>query len=191
MFGARDWFGIKPLYTYSDERGHFFASEKKSLLAVAAGGAPTTSIDQTALQHYLTLQYVPEPASMHTTIRRLESGTSFTLRPGEAFAPKRYFHPDFAIKATPEPEKLYREITEALEDSVAKHMRRRRHGRRRSSPAASTRPSSPRWPSGTTRSCSRSRPASSARGSARSTWPPSRPRRSASSTSSRSSPPTR
>ena len=35
LFGARDWFGIKPLYTYADERGTFFASEKKSLLDVA------------------------------------------------------------------------------------------------------------------------------------------------------------
>jgi asparagine synthase (glutamine-hydrolysing) len=122
MFGARDWFGIKPLYTYSDERGSFFASEKKSLLDVAAPGT-SADVDGTALQHYLTLQYVPEPASMHTRIRRIESGTSFTLRPGEPVSPTRYFHPDFAIKPVPEPEKLYREIAEALEDSVEKHMR--------------------------------------------------------------------
>jgi len=122
MFGARDWFGIKPLYTYSDERGAFFASEKKSLLDVAE---PETSadLDCEALQHYLTLQYVPEPASMHSKIRRVESGTSFTLRPGEQVHARRYFHPDFAIKLVPEPDKLYREITEALEDSVEKHMR--------------------------------------------------------------------
>jgi asparagine synthase (glutamine-hydrolysing) len=122
MFGARDWFGIKPLYTYSDERGSFFASEKKSLLDVATPGT-SADVDGTALQHYLTLQYVPEPASMHTRIRRIESGTSFTLRPGEQVSPRRYFHPDFAIKPVPEPEKLYREIAEALEDSVEKHMR--------------------------------------------------------------------
>jgi asparagine synthase (glutamine-hydrolysing) len=122
MFGARDWFGIKPLYTYADERGHFFASEKKALLSIA-GLADDADVDRTALQQYLTLQYVPEPASMHTAIRRLESGSSFTLRPGDTFTSKRYFHPDFAIKTTSEPEKLYREITEALEDSVAKHMR--------------------------------------------------------------------
>ncbi|PZS30039.1 MAG: asparagine synthase (glutamine-hydrolyzing), partial [Pseudonocardiales bacterium] len=122
MFGARDWFGIKPLYAYSDERGSFFASEKKSLLDVATPGTPD-DVDGTALQHYLTLQYVPEPASMHTKIRRIESGTSFTLRPGEQVRPQRYFHPDFAVKPVPEPEKLYREIAEALEDSVEKHMR--------------------------------------------------------------------
>jgi asparagine synthase (glutamine-hydrolysing) len=75
------------------------------------------------LQHYLTLQYVPEPASMHTPIRRLESGTYFTLRPGEQLRPRRYFHPDFAVKPVSEPDKLYRQIAEALEDSVEKHMR--------------------------------------------------------------------
>ncbi|HSY15076.1 MAG TPA: asparagine synthase (glutamine-hydrolyzing) [Jatrophihabitantaceae bacterium] len=122
MFGARDWFGIKPLYHYRDERGSFFASEKKSLLAVAAPGV-AAEVDTTALQHYLTLQYVPEPASMTPAIDRVESGTMFTLRPGERPAVTRYFHPDFAIKQVPEPEKLYREISEALQDSVAKHMR--------------------------------------------------------------------
>ena len=122
LFGARDWFGIKPLFTYSDERGTFFASEKKSLLDVAAPDVHT-GVDATALQHYLTLQYVPEPATMHRAIRRIESGTYFSMRPGEQVRPHRYFHPDFAIKPVPEPEKLYRRITEVLEDSVAKHMR--------------------------------------------------------------------
>jgi asparagine synthase (glutamine-hydrolysing) len=120
LFGARDWFGIKPLYTYADERGTFFASEKKSLLDVATD--PGT-VDQTALQHYLTLQYVPEPASMHQKIRRVESGTYFTMRPGEQVHPRRYFHPDFAVRPVSDADKLYREIAEALEDSVEKHMR--------------------------------------------------------------------
>jgi asparagine synthase (glutamine-hydrolysing) len=122
LFGARDWFGIKPLYSYLDERGAFFASEKKSLLAIAA---PTVAddINHTALQQYLTLQYVPEPESLHSRIRRIESGTYFTLRPGGQPQSRRYFRPDFGIRSVAEPEKLYREITEVLEDSVAKHMR--------------------------------------------------------------------
>ncbi len=122
LFGARDWFGIKPLYTMSDARGTFFASEKKSLLDLASV-EERQAVDHTAVQHYLTLQYVPEPASMHTAIRRVESGTHFTLRPGEPMRSHRYFHPDFEIRAVPEPDKLYRRIAEALEDSVEKHMR--------------------------------------------------------------------
>jgi asparagine synthase (glutamine-hydrolysing) len=120
VFGARDWFGIKPLFTFTDERGTFFASEKKSLLDIAGGVAG--SVDPTALQHYLTLQYVPEPASMHTGIRRVESGCHFTLRPGQTLRPRRYFRPDFTISRA-EPDALYRQIADALQDSVAKHMR--------------------------------------------------------------------
>ena len=119
LFGARDWFGIKPLYSYLDERGAFFASEKKSLLDVAEHA----EVDHTALQHYLTLQYVPEPASMHRTIHRVESGTYFTMRAGEQPRFRRYFHPDFAIRPVDDATKLYREITDVLEDSVEKHMR--------------------------------------------------------------------
>jgi asparagine synthase (glutamine-hydrolysing) len=122
MFGARDWFGIKPLYAYSDARGSFFASEKKSLLDVA-GPDVAAAVDATSLQQYLTLQYVPEPASMHQAIRRIESGTYFLLKPGEQLQAHRYFHPDFAIQPVSDADKLYRRITEALEDSVEKHMR--------------------------------------------------------------------
>ena len=61
---------------------------------------------------------------MHRAIRRLESGSYFTCARASAPEVNRYFHPDFAIKpVAATPSKLYREITEALEDSVAKHMR--------------------------------------------------------------------
>jgi asparagine synthase (glutamine-hydrolysing) len=53
----------------------------------------------------------------------VESGTYFVLKPGETLRPHRYFHPDFAIKPVSDADKLVRQITEALEDSVEKHMR--------------------------------------------------------------------
>jgi len=122
MFGARDWFGIKPLYTYTDERGSFFSSEKKALLAVAPAEVGQ-QVNTEALQHYLTLQYVPEPASMHSAITRIDSGTCFTLRPGEQPQTRRYFYPDFTAKPVSDADKLYHQIADALRDSVAKHMR--------------------------------------------------------------------
>ncbi|MDQ2838730.1 MAG: asparagine synthase (glutamine-hydrolyzing) [Actinomycetota bacterium] len=121
MFGARDWFGIKPLYTYTDERGSFFSSEKKSLLSLAPPEV-VQDVNTEALQHYLSLQYVPEPASMHNRISRIDSGTCFTLRPGEQVRTRRYFQPDFVARPVPEPDKLYREIADTLRDSVAKHL---------------------------------------------------------------------
>ncbi|HEV7656897.1 MAG TPA: asparagine synthase (glutamine-hydrolyzing) [Mycobacteriales bacterium] len=124
LFGARDWFGIKPLYTTTDSRGTFFGSEKKSLLALAQGpGGNGAELDTRSLQHYLTLQYVPEPASMHAGITRIESGTAFRQRPGGSLETWRYFRPAFPIRPVGVEERLYTEIREVLEDSVAKHMR--------------------------------------------------------------------
>src|SRR5262249_27958609 len=118
LFGARDYFGIKPLYHLADDRGHFFASEKKSLLAMAED----RSLNGTSLQHYLTLQYVPEPASMHAAIDRIESGTCFTVRDGR-LTTRRYFRPTFPIAPAESPGTMYEQIRQTLDDSVRMHMR--------------------------------------------------------------------
>ena len=125
LFGARDWFGIKPLFTMTDSRGTFWGSEKKSLLQLAQGaGGNGAELDTRSLQHYLTLQYVPEPATLHRGIRRIESGTSFTVADGE-LTTTRYFHPTFPIRpvARDEQQALYDRIAEVLDDSVRVHMR--------------------------------------------------------------------
>ncbi|MBO0883160.1 MAG: asparagine synthetase B, partial [Mycobacterium sp.] len=96
LFGARDPFGIKPLYYTTGPRGVAFSSEKKALLNLADVVAITPTLDHTALQHYLLLQYVPEPESLHQGIRRIESGTAFTLTPGGHLRTHRYFTPQFA-----------------------------------------------------------------------------------------------
>jgi asparagine synthase (glutamine-hydrolysing) len=125
-FGARDPFGIKPLYSCAGPGGMAFASEKKSLLELAPSLGVTAGLDRRALQHYLTLQYVPEPATLHTGITRIESGTSFTVSPGGELVSERYFHPDFRprhIQSGTDAQALYDDIAAAMRDSVAKHMR--------------------------------------------------------------------
>ncbi len=124
LFGARDWFGIKPLFTMTDARGTFFGSEKKSLLTLAQGpGGNGAELDTRSLQHYLTLQYVPEPATMHAGITRIESGTAFRQRPGGPLETWRYFTPTFPVRTVDNEQRLYAEVRAVLEDSVAKHMR--------------------------------------------------------------------
>ncbi|MDQ6658903.1 MAG: asparagine synthase (glutamine-hydrolyzing) [Actinomycetota bacterium] len=121
LFGARDPFGIKPLYTATTADGIGFASEAKSLRALTG----TATVDSTALQHYLVLQYVPEPESMDAQLRRIESGTHFTVRDGELTA-KRYFHPRFTgaqVRTAADRTDLYQRIADVMDDSVAKHMR--------------------------------------------------------------------
>ena len=127
LFGARDPFGIKPLYVAEMPDGTAFASEAKSLREVVGAAR----VDDAALQQYLVLQYVPEPGTMDVHIRKVESGCLFRAAPGESLVIERYFRPTFSVTparntaggGTPSAEGLSRSIAAALDDSVAKHMR--------------------------------------------------------------------
>lgn len=124
-FGARDHFGIKPLFTARlADGGLVFSSEKKAVLELLGGSEAAGGVDPASLQHYLTLQYVPEPATLHRGIRRIESGTRFTVAGGE-LTTERWFHPTFTPQPVPagREQQLYDRIAAALDESVAKHMR--------------------------------------------------------------------
>ncbi|MHA2789389.1 asparagine synthase (glutamine-hydrolyzing) [Corynebacterium sp. S7] len=125
MFAARDQFGIKPLYYATTSAGTVFASEKKSILEMAEDIGLGLDLDRRAIEHYVDLQYVPEPESLHKEIRRVESGCTVTLTPGGTVEAKRYFKPRFETKPVPKghEQDLYNRIAGALEDSVEKHMR--------------------------------------------------------------------
>ncbi|MGH3435415.1 MAG: asparagine synthase (glutamine-hydrolyzing) [Sciscionella sp.] len=126
VFGARDPFGIKPLYYCTGPGGVAFSSEKKALLELSDVLDVRPTLDTRALQHYLVLQYVPEPESLHREIRRIESGSSFTLSPGGELVTERYFSPEFRARPVSGPEgsgALHAEIAEVMSDTVAKHMR--------------------------------------------------------------------
>ncbi|WP_072802654.1 asparagine synthase (glutamine-hydrolyzing) [Rhodococcoides yunnanense] len=125
LFLARDPFGIKPLFVATGTGGTAFGSEKKSLLELTGLIGIGTELDPRATEHYTVLQYVPEPETLHADIRRLESGCFATLSPGTDPVITRYFTPKFPVKAfAPGSEaSRYQEIAEALQDSVAKHMR--------------------------------------------------------------------
>ena len=126
VFGARDPFGIKPLFCATGPGGTAFASEKKSLLHLSTTLGLDEDIDHKAVQHYLTMQYVPEPETLHRNIRRIESGTSFTISPGGKLVTERYFVPNFhsrTMNTDADARRLHDDIVDVMRDSVAKHMR--------------------------------------------------------------------
>jgi asparagine synthase (glutamine-hydrolysing) len=134
VWGARDPYGIKPLFYLANADGIYFASEKKALLPFLAGAMPAERpdgpaaagdaiVDAANLSHYLTLQYVPEPGTLHRGIGRVGSGESFSYLPGGTFATRRYYQPTFRPTATDNPDALYRRIRETLRESVRIHMR--------------------------------------------------------------------
>ncbi|PAM91629.1 asparagine synthetase B, partial [Flavobacterium sp. IR1] len=88
LFGARDYFGIKPFF-YSEENGlTYFASEEKSILLALKG-----ELNHISLQHYLSYQYVPEPETMMVQIKKLPPGHYFTQSPGGKLNIKSYWKP--------------------------------------------------------------------------------------------------
>lgn len=122
---ARDPFGIKPLFLATGPGGTAFASEKKSLLELLPALGLGDQLDVRALEHYTVLQYVPEPETLHSSVRRLESGSYATVEPGTKPKVTGYFVPRFQVRpfAGGAEQTRYNEIADALEDSVAKHMR--------------------------------------------------------------------
>lgn len=125
LFLARDQFGIKPLFYATTDAGTAFSSEKKCLLQLAHAMGQDSSLDERALEHYVDLQYVPEPETLHRAIRRLESGCTATVSPGGHVEQRRYFRPEFRTTpvSTGSEQELFDRIAGVLEDSVAKHMR--------------------------------------------------------------------
>lgn len=75
---ARDRAGIKPLY-YTKSPGVFlFGSELKAILEHPA---IVRRLDLTALQQYLSLEYVPTPRTIFTGINKLPPGHTLILEP--------------------------------------------------------------------------------------------------------------
>src|SRR5436190_3519626 len=124
VFGARDPYGIKPMFHLVTPDGLFLASEKKALLPFAPSAqAGDAGVETAGLSHYLTLQYVPEPGTLHKGIGRVGSGECFTYRAGGVCATRRYYQPRFHPAAVDAPDALYRRIQATLRESVRIHMR--------------------------------------------------------------------
>ena len=84
---GRDRVGIKPLYVAVRGEELLFGSEAKCLLA--AGVDP--ALDLQALHDYLTLGYVPGPASIFAGVRQLAPGHLLVAEPGGRVRTERYW----------------------------------------------------------------------------------------------------
>src|SRR5690606_15159554 len=91
---ARDRFGIKPLYLNHTSARLRFAS---SLPALLAAGGVDTSIDTTALHHYMSFHaVVPAPRTILNGVRKLPPATLRILEPDGTHRDRVYWNPPFA-----------------------------------------------------------------------------------------------
>lgn len=94
LFGARDYFGIKPLY-YSEMNGTFmFSSEIKSLLEHPNF---TKELNEEALENYLTFQYSPYESTFFKGVNKLLPAHYFIYKEGK-LSINRYWDADFTAE---------------------------------------------------------------------------------------------
>ncbi len=92
IYGARDWFGIKPLY-YAQMNGTFlFGSEIKSFLAHPSF---RRELNRDAVKLYLEFQYNPLPETVFKGVYKLAPGSWFTYDTEHGFETGRYFEPTY------------------------------------------------------------------------------------------------
>lgn len=116
LYGARDYFGIKPLYYAQMGSSFLFGSEIKSFLA-----HPNfkKSVNKRALKLYLMFQYTPTSESIFEGVFKLDPGSYFTYD-GTTFTTKKYFTVDYQ-KTDRSFEQAVSEIDTVIQNSVEYH----------------------------------------------------------------------
>jgi asparagine synthase (glutamine-hydrolysing) len=114
LFIARDRIGIKPLYYYYNSKVFIFASELKSILAHP--GVPR-EIDFTALDQFLTMEYIPSPRSIFKSILKLPAGHRIILDGESAPHVEQYWNVTFKPTNLSDDESI-EQLTELIRDAV-------------------------------------------------------------------------
>ncbi|MGE5215320.1 MAG: asparagine synthase (glutamine-hydrolyzing) [Nitrospirota bacterium] len=92
---ARDRMGKKPLYWHWSKKGLLWGSEAKAVLA-----APWVErrVNELALHHYFTLQYVPEPLTIFDGMHQLPAAHKLIVGRGEEPQVARWWQLEFEPK---------------------------------------------------------------------------------------------
>lgn len=117
LFGARDFYGIKPMYYYFDKDNFMFGSEIKSFLA-HPGFKKELNIDM--LDYYLTFQYSVYPETFFKNVYKLLPGHYFKYKDGKLDISK-YYELEFAPDDSKDLKYYEKEINKLLDDSIKAH----------------------------------------------------------------------
>ncbi|MBE6853348.1 MAG: asparagine synthase (glutamine-hydrolyzing) [Ruminococcus sp.] len=117
LFGARDFFGIKPLY-YADFNGTFmFGSEIKSFIVHPHF---TKELNEDALENYLTFQYSPGSETFFKNVYKLPPAHYF-IRNSRGFVCKKYYEITFEADEHTSLDEWTDKISDVMHDSVNAH----------------------------------------------------------------------
>lgn len=113
LFGARDHFGIKPLYYIETDDWTMFSTKKKSIFQIME----ERPLDREAMQHYMTYQFAPEPYTLTKGIKQLLPGHYFIKKPDSPLKTFRYFQATFR-PLQKSPDSWAQSIRDAIKESV-------------------------------------------------------------------------
>ncbi len=117
LFGARDFFGIKPLYYATMNGTLLFGSEIKAFLKHPAF---VKELNTAALEEYLTFQYSAMDETFFKHVYKLPPAHYFTYQDGKLHI-RRYWDVHFKADETPSLEDWVKQISEVFHDSVKAH----------------------------------------------------------------------
>ena len=117
VFGARDFFGIKPVYYAKMGDTLMWGSEIKSFLEHPHF---KKELNETALENYLTFQYSPTIETFFKNVYKLPAAHYFIYKDGEMEV-KRYWEVKFNPDNEPDLEEWVEKITDTFKNSVEAH----------------------------------------------------------------------
>ncbi len=117
LFGARDFFGIKPLYYSLSGKSFLFGSEIKSFIPHPHF---KKELNNDALESYLTFQYSAHNETFFRNVFRLPPAHYFTLKDGRLDI-KRYWEIKFDADEKPSLDEWVNRISDTFKDSVEAH----------------------------------------------------------------------
>ncbi len=117
LFGARDFFGIKPLYYAQMGDTFMFGSEIKAFLAHPDF---KKELNEAALENYLTFQYSPTTETFFKNVYKLPAAHFFKYSGGKLTV-KRYWDINFNADQQPDLDSWVDRISDTFKDSVEAH----------------------------------------------------------------------
>lgn len=117
LFGARDYFGIKPMYYALMGETFMFGSEIKSFLEHPAF---RKELNEAALENYLTFQYSPTKETFFKNVYKLMPAHYFLYKDGQLTV-KRYWDINFEADEKPDLKQWVNDISDTFKGSVQAH----------------------------------------------------------------------
>ena len=117
LFGARDYFGIKPFYIYQADGEFMFGSEIKSFLSHPSF---KKELDEDMIPLYLSYEYIPDERTIFKNVVKLPGAYCFEYKNGE-LKTEKYYDIKFDIDESKDLSYWEDEITKEFTESVEMH----------------------------------------------------------------------